>query len=117
MLLRAVKVMADGLPGGTSFMEDYTYDLTAGAERVLSAHMLEVCPSIADGIPAAEVHPLSIGGRSDPVRLRFAAAAGEAVIVDISDIGDRFRWSPTRYEWLSQLHNCRICLWCARFGN
>src|SRR5206468_2194128 len=67
VMLRAVKVMAEGLPGGTSFMEDYTYDLTPGAERVLGAHMLEVCPSIADGVPSLEVHPLSIGGREDPV--------------------------------------------------
>jgi L-arabinose isomerase len=90
-MLRAVKVMAEGLPGGTSFMEDYTYDLTPGAERVLGAHMLEVCPSIADGVPSLEVHPLSIGGREDPVRLRFTAAPNDAVIVGISDIGSRFR--------------------------
>jgi L-arabinose isomerase len=91
VMLRAIKVMAEGLPGGTSFMEDYTYDLTPGAERVLGAHMLEVCPSIADGVPTVEVHPLSIGGREDPVRLRFTAAPAGAVIVGISDIGDRFR--------------------------
>jgi L-arabinose isomerase len=91
VMLRAVKVMAEGLPGGTSFMEDYTYDLTAGAERVLGAHMLEVCPSIADGVPSLEVHPLSIGGREDPVRLRFTAAPDDAVILGISDVGSRFR--------------------------
>jgi L-arabinose isomerase len=91
VMLRAVKVMAEGLPGGTSFMEDYTYDLTAGAERVLGAHMLEVCPSIAAEMPAVEVHPLSIGGREDPVRLRFTAAPDDAVILGISDMGTRFR--------------------------
>src|SRR5207302_9605677 len=91
VMLRAVKAMAEGLPGGTSFMEDYTYDLTAGAERVLGAHMLEVCPSIADGVPSLEVHPLSIGGREDPVRLRFTATPADAVILGISDIGSRFR--------------------------
>ncbi len=91
VMLRAVKVMAEGLPGGTSFMEDYTYDLTTGAERVLGAHMLEVCPSIAEGTPSLEVHPLSIGAREDPVRLRFTAAPGPAVILGISDIGSRFR--------------------------
>jgi L-arabinose isomerase len=91
VMLRAVKVMAEGLPGGTSFMEDYTYDLSPGAERVLGAHMLEVCPSIADGVPSLEVHPLSIGGREDPVRLRFTAAPSDAVILGISDIGSRFR--------------------------
>ena len=91
VMLRAVKVMAEDLPGGTSFMEDYTYDLTAGAERVLGAHMLEVCPSIAADVPSLEVHPLSIGGREDPVRLRFTAAPGDAVILGISDMGARFR--------------------------
>src|SRR5206468_8148405 len=50
-LVRIVKVMTAGLPGGTSFMEDYTYDLTAGSELVLGAHMLEICPSIADAQP------------------------------------------------------------------
>ena len=75
-LLRAAKVMATGLPGGTSFMEDYTYDLAPGGERVLGAHMLEVCPSIAGGRPSCEIHPLSIGGREDPVRLVFTARPG-----------------------------------------
>lgn len=91
MMLRTIKVMAEGLPGGTSFMEDYTYDLTPGRERILGAHMLEVCPSIAAGTPTLEVHPLSIGGRDDPVRLRFTAAPGNAVVVGICDIGSRFR--------------------------
>lgn len=91
VMVRAVKVMGEGLAGGTSFMEDYTYDLTSGAERVLGAHMLEVCPSIAGDVPSLEVHPLSIGGREDPVRLRFTAAPDDAVIVGISDIGSRFR--------------------------
>lgn len=91
MMLRAIKVMAEGLPGGTSFMEDYTYDLTPGRERILGAHMLEVCPSIAAGTPTLEVHPLSIGGRDDPVRLRFTAAPSDAVVVGICDMGSRFR--------------------------
>lgn len=91
MMLRAIKVMGEGLPGGTSFMEDYTYDLTPGRERILGAHMLEVCPTIAGGTPSLEVHPLSIGNREDPVRLRFTAAPADAVIVGISDMGSRFR--------------------------
>ena len=91
MMLRTVKVMAEGLPGGTSFMEDYTYDLTPGQERILGAHMLEVCPSIAASTPTLEVHPLSIGGREDPVRLRFTAAPSDAVILGICDMGSRFR--------------------------
>ena len=91
VMLRTVKAMAEGLPGGTSFMEDYTYDLTPGRERILGAHMLEVCPSIAAGTPTLEVHPLSIGGRDDPVRLRFTAAPSDAVVIGICDMGSRFR--------------------------
>jgi len=91
VLLRTLKVAAGDLPGGTSFMEDYTYDLTPGAERILGAHMLEVCPSIAAGTPACEIHPLGIGGREDPVRLVFDAAPGPAVVVGMADLGDRFR--------------------------
>ena len=89
-LVRSMKVMAAGLKGGTSFMEDYTYHL-AGGGQVLGAHMLEVCPSIARDKPSAEIHPLSIGGKSDPVRLVFTAAAGPAVNASIVDMGDRFR--------------------------
>ncbi len=90
-LLRAAKVMAAGLPGGTSFMEDYTYDFAAAGGRVLGAHMLEVCPSIAGDRPSCEVHPLSIGGRGDPVRLVFTARPGRAVNAALVDLGDRFR--------------------------
>jgi L-arabinose isomerase len=91
VMLRTLKVMAEGLPGGTSFMEDYTYHLVPGEERILGAHMLEVCPSIAGEQPKLEIHPLGIGGREDPVRLVFDAAPGAAVILGIADIGDRFR--------------------------
>ncbi|MGW2278440.1 L-arabinose isomerase [Streptomyces sp. NPDC001770] len=91
VLLRTLKTAADGLPGGTSFMEDYTYDLTPGNELILGAHMLEVCPSLADDVPSCEIHPLGIGGREDPVRLVFDAAAGPAVVVGLTDLGDRFR--------------------------
>ncbi|NUR02761.1 MAG: L-arabinose isomerase [Streptomyces sp.] len=90
-LLRTMKVMGLGQAGGTSFMEDYTYHLGPGTPRVLGAHMLEVCPSIAAGRPRCEIHPLSIGGREDPVRLVFDAAPGPAVVVGLSDLGDRFR--------------------------
>jgi len=90
-LVRVMKVMADGMPGGTSFMEDYTYHLAPGDEQVLGAHMLEVCPSIAADQPSAEIHPLAIGGRSDPVRLVFTAAPGPAVVAGLIDLGDRFR--------------------------
>ncbi len=90
-LVRAVKVMAAGIGGGSSFMEDYTYDFASGGGRVLGAHMLEVCPSIADGRPSCEIHPLSIGGRGDPVRLVFTARTGPAVNIALVDLGDRFR--------------------------
>jgi L-arabinose isomerase len=91
VLVRAVKAMADGVLGGTSFMEDYTYHLVPGEERTLGAHMLEVCPTIADGRPSCEIHPLSIGDRDDPVRLVFDAAPGPAVVMGMADLGDRFR--------------------------
>lgn len=90
-LVRSMKVMAHGLPGGTSFMEDYTYHLDREGPAVLGAHMLEICPTIAAGTPSCEVHPLGIGGREDPVRLVFDAAAGPAVNVTVVDMGDRFR--------------------------
>jgi L-arabinose isomerase len=90
-LVRILKVMGDGLPGGTSFMEDYTYHLGDPVPEVLGAHMLEVCPSIASGRPSCAIHRLSIGGRSDPVRLIFDAAAGPAVVLGLTDLGDRFR--------------------------
>jgi L-arabinose isomerase len=89
-LVRAMKVMSHGLEGGTSFMEDYTYHLKDGGQ-VLGAHMLEVCPSIAQGKPSAEIHPLSIGGKADPVRLVFTASSGPAVNASIVDMGNRFR--------------------------
>jgi L-arabinose isomerase len=90
-LLRTLKVAAEGLPGGTSFMEDYTYHLGPGTPKVLGAHMLEVCPTIAAGTPRIEIHPLGIGNREDPVRMVFDAAPGEGIVVGMSDMGDRFR--------------------------
>jgi L-arabinose isomerase len=89
-LVRAMKVMAAGLSGGTSFMEDYTYDFGRPA-KVLGAHMLEVCPSIAADTPSCEIHPLSIGGKADPVRLVFTAPAGAAVNASMVQVGNRFR--------------------------
>jgi L-arabinose isomerase len=89
-LVRAMKVMAAGLEGGSSFMEDYTYDLP-GSGKVLGAHMLEVCPTIAAAKPKVEVHPLSIGGKEDPVRLVFTTRTGPAVNASIVDMGERFR--------------------------
>lgn len=90
-LVRAMKTMAVGLPGGNSFMEDYTYHLEPENEMVLGAHMLEICPSISTEKPSCEIHPLGIGGKEDPVRLVFTGTAGPAVNVTIIDLGDRFR--------------------------
>jgi L-arabinose isomerase len=90
-LVRAMKVMATGLPGGNSFMEDYTYHFEPENEMVLGSHMLEICPSIADGNISCEIHPLSIGGKADPVRLVFNVAGGLALNASIIDLGNRFR--------------------------
>ncbi|MBK8986015.1 MAG: L-arabinose isomerase [Chloroflexi bacterium] len=90
-LLRAMKVMGAGLSGGTSFMEDYTYHFSKNGDRVLGAHMLEICPSIAAGKPSLEIHPLGIGGKEDPVRLVFDSQTGPALNASIIDLGSRFR--------------------------
>jgi L-arabinose isomerase len=99
-LVRLMKVIAGGSgaegarKGGVSFMEDYTYHLVKGEETILGAHMLEICPSIADGAegkPSLEIHPLSIGGKGDPCRLVFNAAPGPAVAASIIDMGGRLR--------------------------
>lgn len=90
-LLRAMKVMGSGLRGGNSFMEDYTYHFDPANPMVLGAHMLEICESIAAGKPSCEIHPLGIGGKSDPVRLVFNSAAGPALNASVVDLGNRFR--------------------------
>ena len=91
ILVRVANVMGAGLPGGASLMEDYTYDLTPGDEKILGAHMLEVSPSLTTARPRLEVHPLGIGGKADPVRLVFTADPGPALVVAMSDVRDRFR--------------------------
>ena len=90
-LVRALKVMGTGLKGGCSFMEDYTYHLKSGEMKVLGAHMLEICPSIADGQISLEVHPLGIGGKNDPARLVFNVAEGPAINTSLIELGNRFR--------------------------
>ena len=90
-LLRAMKVMSAGLSGGTSFMEDYTYHFSPSGMKVLGSHMLEVCPTIAEGKPSLEVHPLGIGGKADPARLVFDTAPGAAINASMVDMGNRFR--------------------------
>ena len=91
-LVRMMKVMAAGLPGGTSFLEAYPYHFAGRSDsKVLGSHMLEICPSIAAGKPSLEVHPLGIGGKADPVRLVFQSPAGAAVVASVVDMGNRFR--------------------------
>ena len=90
-LVRAMKVIAADLSGGTSFMEYYTYHLDPSDSLVLGSHMLEVCESIAAGKPSLEVHPLGIGGKEDPVRLVFNAPPGPAINASLIDLGNRFR--------------------------
>ncbi len=97
-LVRSMKVMDNGLKGGTSFMEDYTYHFDPKGMRVLGAHMLEVCPSIALNKPALEVHPLGIGGKADPARLVFKTATGKAINVSVIDLGNRFRMIVNEVE-------------------
>jgi L-arabinose isomerase len=102
-LVRSLKVMSHGLKGGVSFMEDYTYQLS-GSGQVLGAHMLEVCPSIAAGKPSVEIHPLSIGGKDDPVRLVFTATTGRAVNASIVDMGNRFRLIVNQVNLIKPKH-------------
>jgi L-arabinose isomerase len=90
-LLRVLKVMGEDRPGGTSFMEDYTYHFGPGEPKILGAHMLEICPTITSQTPLCEIHPLAIGNREDPVRLVFDADPGPGFVVGILDLGDRFR--------------------------
>ena len=98
VLVRLAKVMGQGLPGGASLMEDYTYHLVPGQEKILGAHMLEVCPSLTTARPTLEIHPLGIGDREDPVRLVFTADPGPGVVVGLCDLGDRFRLTMNEVE-------------------
>jgi L-arabinose isomerase len=104
-LVRAMKVMGSGLKGGNAFMEDYTYHFEPGNRMVLGAHMLEICPSIADEKPSCEIHPLSIGGKADPVRLVFNVAGGAALNASIIDMGNRFRLLVNEVEAVALEHD------------
>ena len=90
-MVRTMKVMATGLTGGTSFMEDYTYHLHPSGAKVLGAHMLEVCESIAQEKPCVEIHKLGIGGKADPVRSKFTVKPGQALNASLVDMGNRYR--------------------------
>jgi len=104
-LVRAMKVMAAGLKGGNSFMEDYTYHFDPTNPMVLGAHMLEICESVADGKPSCEIHPLGIGGKADPVRLVFSAPAGAALNASVVDMGNRFRLIVNTVEAVKAPHD------------
>jgi L-arabinose isomerase len=103
-LVRAMKVMAQGLKGGNSFMEDYTYHFEPGNEMVLGAHMLEICSSIANKKSSCEIHPLGIGGKADPVRLVFDVDGGAALNASIIDMGNRFRMLVNEVEAVQPKH-------------
>ena len=104
VLVRAAKVMGEGLDGGASLMEDYTYNLVPGQEMILGAHMLEVCPSLTTARPRIEIHPLSIGGKEDPVRMVFDADPGTAVVVAMADMRDRFRLTANVVDVIAPSH-------------
>jgi len=104
-LVRAMKVMGSGLPGGNSFMEDYTYHFDPANRLVLGAHMLEICSSIANGKASCEIHPLGIGGKADPVRLVFNVAPGPAINASVIDMGNRFRLLVNEVEAIAPLHD------------
>jgi len=104
-LVRAMKVMGSGLPGGNAFMEDYTYHFDPSNPLVLGSHMLEICESIADGQAKCEIHPLGIGGKADPVRLVFNVAAGPAINASIVDMGNRFRLIVNEVEAVAPQHD------------
>src|SRR5699024_942546 len=98
VLVRVASVMGEGLPGGASLMEDYTYDLTPGEGVILGAHMLEVSPGLTRKTARAEIHPLGIGGKDDPVRLVFTADPGPAIVVALSDMRTRLRLTANVVE-------------------
>lgn len=104
-LVRAMKIMATGMEGGNSFMEDYTYHFEPGNEMVLGAHMLEICESIAGDTPSCEIHPLGIGGKEDPVRLVFNVKRGPAINASLIDMGNRFRLLANEVEALDPPHD------------
>jgi L-arabinose isomerase len=101
-LARTMKLMAQGLSGGTAFMEDYTYHFEPGNEMILGAHMLEVCPSLAAEQPKIQVHPLGIGGKEPPARAVFKAKAGKAIVVSLVDMGNRLRMIVNDIECVEQ---------------
>lgn len=115
-LLRAMKVMNTGLSGGTSFMEDYVYHLDPAGSRILGAHMLEVCESIAAEKPVLDVQALDIGGKENPARLIFTAPAGAAICASLIDLGNRFRMVVSEVEVVDPPRICRNSRWLVSCG-
>jgi len=103
-MVRLMKIMTKDMKmqKGTSFMEDYTYHLVPGEEGILQAHMLEVCPTIANEKPAIKVSPLTMGNREDPARLVFTSKPGRGVATSLVDLGNRFRLIINEVECQSQ---------------
>lgn len=97
-LYRTMWFMGQGLPKGCSFLEDYTLHFDGEKSAILQAHMLEVCPLIAEHKPKLEVHPLGIGGKNDPARLVFTSKEGTGVAATIVDMGNRFRMIVNEVE-------------------
>ena len=90
-LVRTMWVMAQGLPGGQSFLEDYTLHFAGAESSILQAHMLEINPEIAGNKPRIEVHFLGIGDAGTCARLVFQAHKGVGVAATVVDMGNRFR--------------------------
>ncbi len=103
-LTRLMKLMSEGMNGGTAFMEDYTYHFEPENEMLLGSHMLEVCPTIAGEKAKIQVHPLGIGDREDPARLVFKAQTGDAIVVTLVDMGDRLRMIVNDVECKKQVN-------------
>lgn len=101
-MTRVLKVMGSDMSGGTAFMEDYTYHFEPGNEMIMGAHMLEVCPTIAQTRPEIQVHPLGIGGREDPARLVFKSKPGSAIVVSLVDMGSHLRMIVNDIECVEQ---------------
>lgn len=90
-LVRLTKIMGNNTGLGTSFMEDYTYHMDPSNPMVLGAHMLEICPTIADGAVDIKVNPLGIGGKAAPARFTFECKTGKALNASLVDLGGRMR--------------------------
>lgn len=101
-LMAVLCKMAQKRKGATAFTEDYTYDLTAGSEKELASHMLEVSPVFAATKPKIEVHPLGIGGKEPPARLVFDSVEGDGIAVSMVDMGTHFRLICAKIKLVKQ---------------